>query len=374
LLRLVEPSLEHLPSYLDALARGWSFDSHRVEQAIREEREEIARDAAGFVARQVDREAKGAPIVLPDGSRVPRLPGYRLWMWDGEYCGTVSFRWQPGTCELPPTCLGHIGYGVVPWKRRRGCATAALGAMRERVRREGFDRIDITAGIDNAASHRVIVANGGFAIERFRAPAECGGEDCLRFRWYAGEPMPIERATARLALRQWRDSDHAAFAAMNANALVMEHFLAPLSRGESDALLERSREAIARRGWGLWAVERRADEALLGFVGLTVVPDDMPFAPAVEVGWRLARAAWGSGHATEAAREALRVAFDVLGLAEVVSYTALANERSAAVMRRLGMREAGRFDHPRVPEGHRLRPHRLLRLAREDFARRTTQP
>jgi len=369
LLRLVEPSLQELPSYLAALERGWSLDSHRAEQAIREERGEIARDAAAFVARQVDREAKGPPIVLPDGSSVARLPGYRLWMWDGEFCGALSFRWQPGTSSLPPTCLGHIGYGVVPWKRRLGYATAALGAMRSRVRREGLDRVDITANFDNAVSQKVIAANGGFAIERFRAPAACGGHDCMRYRWYTGVAMPIERETERLTLRQWRDADRGAFADMNADPVVMEHFPATWPRGQSDAMLERVRDAIVRRGWGMWAVERRADASLLGFVGLTTVPDDMPFAPAVEVGWRLVRPAWGFGYATEAAREALHVAFDVLGLAEVVSYTALTNERSAAVMRRLGMREAGRFDHPRVPEGHRLRPHRMLALRREDFAR-----
>src|SRR6185437_15825163 len=214
-----------------------------------------------------------------------------------------------------------------------------------------------------------IAANGGFAIERFRAPAACGGHDCMRYRWYTGVALPIERETERLTLRQWRDADRGAFADMNADPVVMEHFPATWPRGQSDAMLERVRDAIVRRGWGMWAVERRADASLLGFVGLTTVPDDMPFAPAVEVGWRLVRPAWGFGYATEAAREALHVAFDVLGLAEVVSYTALTNERSAAVMRRLGMREAGRFDHPRVPEGHRLRPHRLLALRREDFAR-----
>ena len=369
MLKLVEPSLQRLPGYLDALERGWSFDSHRAEESAREEREEIARDAAGFIARQMDREAKGPPIVLPDGSRAARLPGYRLWMWDGEFCGAISFRWQPGTYELPPTCLGHIGYGVVPWKRGRGYAKAALAAMRERVRAEGFARIDITADLANTASQRVIVANGGFPIEHLRAPVQCGGLDCLRLRCYTGEPFPIERETARLALRRWRESDRAPFAALNGDARVMAHFPALLAREESDALMARSMEAIGRRGWGLWAVERRSDGRFLGFAGLTVVREDLPFAPAVEVGWRLAADAWGNGYATEAGREALRVAFDVLGLAEVVSYTAETNARSLAVMRRLGMREAAGFAHPRIALGHRLRPHRLLRLRREDFAR-----
>jgi len=184
--------------------------------------------------------------------------------------------------------------------------------------------------------------------------------------------MPIELETRRLRLRQWRESDRAPFAAMNADPRVMEHFPSTLSRNESDAMVERCRESIARRGWGPWALERRGDGQMLGFVGLIVVGADMPFEPAVEVGWRLAPAAWGSGYATEAAREALRFAFEVLGLAEVVSYTALTNERSAAVMRRLGMREDGRFDHPRMQEGHRLRAHRLFRIGREDFERAST--
>ncbi|HSN20476.1 MAG TPA: GNAT family N-acetyltransferase, partial [Usitatibacter sp.] len=353
-----------MPSYVDALRRGWSYDSHRTEETIREDLESIARDAAGFVAGQTDREGKGPPVILPDGSRVPRLPGYRLWMWDGDFCGAIQLRWRPGSHALPPYCLGHIGYGVVPWKRGRGLAKRALGLLRERVRREGLRYADIVADLDNAVSQKVIVANGGVAFERFRTPAECGGDDCLRFRWYTGAPHPLERETARLRLRQWRDEDRAPFAALNADPLVMEHFPAPLAREASDALVERSRAAIASRGWGLWAVERISDRRFLGFVGLTVVPEYLPFAPALEVGWRVAREAWGAGYATEAAREALRVAFETVDLPEVVSFTAATNERSMAVMRRLGMREDGRFDHPRLAEGHRLRRHRLFRLAR----------
>jgi RimJ/RimL family protein N-acetyltransferase len=369
-MKLVEPTLEHLPSYVDALRRGWSFDSHRPVDAIREELEEIDRDAAGFVARQVDPEAKGPPIVLPDGSRARRLPSYRFWMWDGEFCGAISLRWERGTHALPPTCLGHVGYGVVPWKRGRGYARAALGMLRERVRREGLTYADIVADVGNAISRKVIVASGGAAFLRFRAPEPCGGDECLRFRWYAAEPHPIERETVRLRLRQWREDDRAPFAALNADPAVMAHFPAMLSREQSDAAFDRLREAIASRGWGLWAAERREDGRFLGFVGLAPAPEDLPIAPAIEVGWRLAREAWGAGYASEAAHEALRIAFETLELPEVVSFTALPNRRSMAVMQRIGMREDGGFEHPRIPEGHALRPHRLFRISREEFLSR----
>ena len=363
-MKLLEPNFDCLPAYLDALERGWPPDNLRPE-STREQIEEIRKDAAAFLGGQVDREAKGPPIVLPDGSRVPRLPGYRLWMWDEGFCGSIGLRWRPGTSALPDHVLGHIGYSVVPWRRGEGHATRALGLMRERVRAEGLAYADLTTDLDNVASRKVIVANGGFALRRFRKPAHYGGRESLRFRWYTG-PRPIERGTARLRLRQWHDADREPFAALNADGRVMEHFPGPLTREESDALVDRSRAAIELRGWGLWAVERREDGLFLGFAGLTVVRDEMPFAPAVEIGWRFAPAGWGRGYATEAAREALRVAFETLELPEVVSFTAASNERSMAVMRRLGMREGAPFDHPRMAQGHRLRRHRLFSLRPED--------
>ncbi len=365
-MKLLAPTIELLPGYLDALERGWSPDHLRGADATREEIAEIRKDPGGFVSRQTDREAKGPAVVLPDGSRVPRLPGYRLWMWDEGFCGSIGFRWQPGTPRLPAHVLGHIGYAVVPWRRGRGYATRALGLMRDRVHAEGLRYAELTTDLDNLASRKVMIANGAFPLERFRKPLQYDARESLRFRWYTGRPHPIERGTVRLDLRQWCDGDRKPLAALNADPRVMEHFPGTLSRERSDALVERSRSAIASRGWGLWALGRRADGLFLGFVGLTVVPDELPFAPAVEVGWRLAAAGWGRGYATEAAREALRVAFETLELPEVVSYTAATNERSAAVMRRLGMREDAPFDHPRIARGHRLRSHRLFRLRRED--------
>lgn len=179
-MHLVWPAPEYLEGYVRALERGWSPDNVRP-RAGREILERIKRDPAQFLAMQVDREAKGPPVMLPDGSTVPRLPGYHKWMWDGEFCGTIGFRWQPGTPELPPHVLGHIGYSVVPWKRRRGYATLALRLLLPEARTEGLPYVEITTDVDNVASQRVIEANGGRLIERFRKPAMYGGSESLRY-------------------------------------------------------------------------------------------------------------------------------------------------------------------------------------------------
>jgi predicted acetyltransferase len=134
-LELVKPSLTFLPEYKAALERGWSPDNVREAAAIAEELDRIAADPAAFVAALDDPDAKGEPITLPDGSTVPRLPGFRRWIWDGAFCGSIGFRWQPGTPALPPHVLGHIGYAVVQWKRGRGCATRALAPMLVEARR-----------------------------------------------------------------------------------------------------------------------------------------------------------------------------------------------------------------------------------------------
>lgn len=180
-MELVWPAERYLASYVGALERGWSPDNLRP-QAGRDELERITRDPAGFLAGQVDREAKGPPVVLPDGRTVPRLPGYHRWMWDGEFCGVIGFRWQPGTTELPPHCLGHIGYSVVPWKQRRGYATQALRELLPEARKEGLAYVELTTDADNVASRRVIEANGGELVERFFKPAGYGGAESLRFR------------------------------------------------------------------------------------------------------------------------------------------------------------------------------------------------
>ncbi len=168
--------------------------------------------------------------------------------------------------------------------------------------------------------------------------------------------------TERLLLRDWRQSDLEPFAALNADPEVMRYFPAPLSRDASDALAARSSASLAERTWGLWAVER--DGLFLGFTGLAVPGFEAHFTPAIEIGWRFARSAWGSGYATEAASAVLRFAFDELALDQVVSFTAVENRRSRAVMERIGMvhDQAGDFDHPLVPSSSPLRRHVLYRL------------
>ena len=180
-LELVWPDKTRLASYVSALEQGWSPDNLRP-QAAQEELERIRADPADFLAQQVDREGSGPPVTLPDGSVVRRLPGYRRWMWDGEFCGVIGFRWKPGSAELPPHVLGHIGFAVVPWKRRRGYATRALALLLPAIREEGLSHVDLTTDATNIVSQRVIAANGGALVERFTKPAAFGGTPSLRFR------------------------------------------------------------------------------------------------------------------------------------------------------------------------------------------------
>jgi RimJ/RimL family protein N-acetyltransferase len=171
-------------------------------------------------------------------------------------------------------------------------------------------------------------------------------------------------STDRLILRQWRDADRDTFFAMNADPMVMKYFPDTLDRAQSDSLLGRFSVAIEDRGWGFWAVELKSNRDLIGFVGLNIPTAPLPFAPCVEVGWRLRPSYWGAGLATEAARASLIFGFEVLGLTKIVSFTSLGNTPSIAVMKRLGMKEVGEFDHPAVPVGNSLRTHVLYETTR----------
>ncbi|HET9653556.1 MAG TPA: GNAT family N-acetyltransferase, partial [Usitatibacter sp.] len=134
-------------------------------------------------------------------------------------------------------------------------------------------------------------------------------------------------------------------------------------------MARRMQAHIENHGWGLWAVETREAREFVGLVGLAPVKDAMPFAPAVEVGWRLARGHWHRGYATEAARAALDFAFEKLALDGIVSFTAQANRASQAVMERLGMRRTEAFEHPAIDPASALRRHWLYRLARTEWFR-----
>ncbi len=172
--------------------------------------------------------------------------------------------------------------------------------------------------------------------------------------------------TQRLILRNWQQSDLEPFAQMNADVEVMKYFLATLSRSESDALVKRIENHHRVHRFGLWAVEELSTSAFIGFIGLNMPTFEAHFTPTVEIGWRLAKAFWGKGYATEGARSAIDYGFEVIGLTEIVAFTAQLNLRSIAVMKRLGMthQEADDFDHPRLPSGHPLQRHVLYRLNR----------
>lgn len=175
--------------------------------------------------------------------------------------------------------------------------------------------------------------------------------------------------TDRLLLRRWRHGDRKPFAAMNADPEIMEHFPTTLTRAESDALADRLDARFEELGFGFWALEVARTGQFIGFTGLSVPRFEAHFTPAVEIGWRLVRSSWGHGYASEAARRAIRFAFQDLGLSEVVSFTTTTNRRSQAVMNRIGMTNdpADDFDHPWIEEGHPLRRHVLWRITAEHW-------
>lgn len=181
-IQLLKPTTALLPGYVAALETGWSPDNVRKEVAAREQLHAIKTNAEAFVDALDDPSASGGPIPLPDGSSVARLPGIIRWIWDDAFSGTIGFRWQAGTAELPPYVLGHIGFSVVPWKRRNGYATQALHLMLLEAKGHGLPYVELTVAPDNLASQKVITACGGVLIERFRKTAAYGFAEALRYR------------------------------------------------------------------------------------------------------------------------------------------------------------------------------------------------
>ena len=188
---------------------------------------------------------------------------------------------------------------------------------------------------------------------------------------YRGHKLNDVITTPRLLLRPWRSSDHESFAAMCADAEVMEFFPAVLNRDESEALIGRIEAHQREHGFCFFAAEWIGKAQFIGVIGLGHVPFQASFTPAVEIGWRLARAFWGHGLATEGARAALNYGFKNLGLDEIVSFSVPGNISSRRVMEKIGMKHdrSGDFDHPRLPEGHPLRRHVLYRLRRAEWMR-----
>jgi RimJ/RimL family protein N-acetyltransferase len=170
--------------------------------------------------------------------------------------------------------------------------------------------------------------------------------------------------TERLIMRRWQESDKEPFAALNGDPETMRYFPSTLDRAASDALMARLEELFQEQGFGLWALEVAETGEFIGFTGLNPMPAGIPGAGGMEVGWRLARQAWHHGYATEAAKAALTVAFDGIGLPEIWSMTSIQNEPSRAVMRRLGLTQYAYFEHPRIPEGNPLRQSVVYRLSR----------
>ena len=189
-------------------------------------------------------------------------------------------------------------------------------------------------------------------------------------------PSVVELRTARTLLRAWRDADLPAWTAMNGDPEVRRYFPAVPTAAESLAEAARIRELLARRGWGLWALEVPGVLPFAGFVGLGVPAFEAPFMPAVEIGWRLPREAWGRGFASEAAAACVAFAFEQLELPELVSFTVTANEASRRVMQRLGMQHepSEDFVHPRIAAGHALARHVLYRLIPDGWRLRCTMP
>ncbi|MBH0085653.1 GNAT family N-acetyltransferase [Psychrobacter sp. SCQQ22] len=172
--------------------------------------------------------------------------------------------------------------------------------------------------------------------------------------------------TERLYLRQWRASDFAIFAEMNADLDVMKYFPKLLSPKVSDAIANKCSQLINDKGWGFWAVSLKETDSFIGMVGLNEAHADMSFAPAVEIAWRLHKDYWGQGYATEAARASLNFAFDTLGFDEVVAFTAVINEHSQLIMQRIGMSNTQEnFYHPMLDSNHRLAEHVLYKITPE---------
>lgn len=174
--------------------------------------------------------------------------------------------------------------------------------------------------------------------------------------------------TQRLILRQWQQTDVSQFAQICADPEVMAFFPATLSAAETASLVARFTDSINDLGYGFFAAELKAEQRCIGFIGLNLLAEGLPFAPCVDIGWRLDKSVWGLGLATEGARAALQYGFETLDLAQIVSMTAVLNTASERVMQKIGMhKQSETFKHPKLPKGHRLEEHVLYTLSQQEY-------
>jgi predicted acetyltransferase len=182
-MEMVKPQETHLASYTDALKRAIALGTINIERA-QTKLSEIAADPKSFLAKQEDPEALGGDIRLPNGIYVPRIPAKTRFLWDGEVRGTINFRWQVGTTELPDYYLGHIGFEVFSWKRNMGYASEALRLILSEAIELGMPFVELVTNVENPSSQKVIAKNGGVLFERFIQPQAYGGVDGFKYRIY----------------------------------------------------------------------------------------------------------------------------------------------------------------------------------------------
>ena len=186
--RIQRPTPTLLPGFRAALQCGWSADNVRGAVAAQETLQRLDTDQASYFMTTDDPQALGPPVQLPDGTQRARIPGLQRWIWDAAddgpegFAGNISLRWMTGGAALPPHVLGHIGYAVVPWKRRQGHATRALALLLPLAREQGLTWVEITTDPENAPSQKVITASGGVLVENFNKGEAYGNKPGLRYR------------------------------------------------------------------------------------------------------------------------------------------------------------------------------------------------
>lgn len=187
-MELVTPARKHLDDYVAALETGWSPNNLRPEAAT-EQLEKIHSDPDGFLFGLQDPDGTGPAVRLPDGSYVQRLPSLRRWMWADGFCGTIGLRWAKGSADLPPTASGHVGYAVVPHRRREGHASNALLGILPLAKSIGLPHIDITTDVGNLASIGVMTKAGAVFQKRYPKHPMLGLGDEVLYRINLSPPI-----------------------------------------------------------------------------------------------------------------------------------------------------------------------------------------